>query len=237
MCRAQSGTARVKAFGLLTLAFGCGAVMAPATGGLLARPAALYPATFGRFAILKTAPYLLPCMVCMAVQTMALVITYFALPAVPVAPTAAQPPPADAAAAADKAAAAPARAQPPGLRERLSFLKRRGPMLACGAYALDCFVNVLYDLAVSTHAGMHAGRVLKMARRGCQWPHRPAQAAGNSARQHTRRERGSAAWLSGRGRASERDHHGPSRRGAQSESAASAIALPLPDSHACIIIA
>jgi len=133
IARTTSGARRVRAFGLLTLAFGFGAVIAPVTGGLLARPATNYPALFARWPIFAAAPYLLPCLVCVVVQLAALLTTYFAL-GEPTGSAAAQP--------------YSAGARAPTFAERLSFLGKRGPMLACLAYALDCFVNVLYDLAV-----------------------------------------------------------------------------------------
>lgn len=133
IARTTSGQRRVRAFGLLTLAFGFGAVIAPVTGGLLARPASNYPGLFGGMPVFAAAPYLLPCLACMVVQLAALLTTYVALRE-----------PARAPGAASEEAAPRA----PTVAERLSFIGKRGPMLACLAYALDCFVNVLYDLAV-----------------------------------------------------------------------------------------
>lgn len=148
IARTTTGTRRVKAFGLLTLAFGCGAVIAPATGGLLARPASLYPLSFGRWPLFHRQPYLLPCLSCMAVQAAAFITAYAALPRGAPAHAVGAPPPQQAAAGAPAAPAAAAPAKRSGLAERVAFLKKRGPLLACGAYALDCFINVLYDLAV-----------------------------------------------------------------------------------------
>ena len=59
---ADAHTAR--AFSYIGLSNGIGRVLAPVLGGFLAEPARKFPAVFGGSWLLRTYPYLLPCLVC-----------------------------------------------------------------------------------------------------------------------------------------------------------------------------
>ncbi|KAJ1754203.1 hypothetical protein LPJ58_004772, partial [Coemansia sp. RSA 1591] len=70
---------RPRMMALLPLMWNIGAVAGSAIGGLLADPANQYPSIFGRFDILRTYPYLLPCLVGSLTTTFGLVVGLFKL--------------------------------------------------------------------------------------------------------------------------------------------------------------
>ncbi|KAJ1785136.1 hypothetical protein LPJ67_004061, partial [Coemansia sp. RSA 1938] len=70
---------RPRMMALLPLMWNIGVVAGSAIGGLLADPANQYPSIFGRFDILRTYPYLLPCLVGSLTTAMGLFVGLFKL--------------------------------------------------------------------------------------------------------------------------------------------------------------
>lgn len=65
-----------RAFGYMPLPWMLGAIVGPLIGGSLSRPADRFPETFGRSELLKTYPYLLPCVVPAIFASAAWLVTY-----------------------------------------------------------------------------------------------------------------------------------------------------------------
>ncbi|KAJ1677701.1 hypothetical protein EV182_005608, partial [Spiromyces aspiralis] len=72
-------TNRSRGFALLPLCWNLGAIIGPAIGGMLARPAEIYPGIFGGIWLFETFPYALPCMVGSALSVFGAVHCYLNL--------------------------------------------------------------------------------------------------------------------------------------------------------------
>jgi MFS family permease len=66
-----------KAYGYIPIPWMIGAIVGPLIGGSLSRPAERFPDIFGRWELLKTYPYLLPCSISTIFASIAGLVTYF----------------------------------------------------------------------------------------------------------------------------------------------------------------
>jgi len=70
----------LKAFGILNGTWGIGMIVGPVVGGLLSRPAVLYPQVFASSSLWGRFPYLLPCLCCAAVAVAAEILIFRFVP-------------------------------------------------------------------------------------------------------------------------------------------------------------
>ncbi|RKP07545.1 major facilitator superfamily domain-containing protein, partial [Thamnocephalis sphaerospora] len=72
-------TNQARAFSFIPMTYVLGSIVGPLIGGLLADPAQHYPDTFGRIALFRQFPYLLPCLVCSGITFCSLLLSLLCL--------------------------------------------------------------------------------------------------------------------------------------------------------------